>query len=202
MDLMGLAGVSLEARNRPRWVDKLSEDEAVRAAAYATLELNGYPPWLPALAAAKPDEVRRVLLGEFLADLREAEPKSRNEVLERLARAETPVVELVADGVFETLAWWNDPPASALEPMLSIVMRGLTGNAREQLAECAISRFNATNDPRIASLYLGAVYAVNVTVATDALTARLNALPIQRQTALVEQLLPQLFGTDWRPENA
>ena len=126
MDLMGLAGVSLEARNRPRWADKLSEDEAVRAAAYATLELNGYPPWLPALAAAKPDEVRQVLLGEFLAELREAEPKTRYEVLERLAWAETPVVELVADGVFETLAWWSDPPASALEPMLSIVMRGLT----------------------------------------------------------------------------
>ena len=78
----------------------------------------------------------------------------------------------------------------------------LTGNAREQLAECALSRFNATNDPRVASLYLGAVYAVNVSVATDALTATLNALPIQRQTALVEQLLPRLFGTDWRHENA
>ena len=76
------------------------------------------------------------------------------------------------------------------------------GSAREQLAECALSRFNATNDPRIAGLYLGAVYAVNVTVATDALTARLNALPIQRQTALVEQILPQLFGTDRRHENA
>ena len=127
MDLMGLAGVSLEARNRPRWAEKLSHDEAVRAAGYATLELNGYPPWLPALAAVKPDEVRQVLLGEFLADLREAEPKSRYEVLERFARAQTPVVELVADRSLETLAWWNDPPASALAPMLSIVMRGTHG---------------------------------------------------------------------------
>ena len=201
MDLMGLAGVSLEARHRPHWANNLSQNEALRAVAYATLELNGFPPGLPVLAAAKPDEVRQVLLGELLAELREGEPKARYEVLERLAWADAPIVELVADDVFETLSWWSDPPASALEPMLSIIIRGLRGIAREQLAECALSRFSAENDGRTASLYLGAAYAVNVTVATDALTATLNALSIHRQTALVEQLLPQLFGTDRRHEN-
>ena len=203
MDLMGLAGVSIEARNRPRWADKLSQDEAVRAAGYATVDLNGYPPWLPALAAVKPDEVRQVLLGEFLAEIKDAKPKTRYEVLERLAWAETPVVELVADGVFETLAWWSDPPASALEPMLSIVMRETQQEALVnslQNAHFRVSTRRMTQE--LQASISGAAYAVSVTVATDALTARLNALPIQRHTALVEQLLPQLFGTDRRHENA
>ena len=38
LDCMGIAGVSLEARSRPHWAERLSSDEAALAASYA---LNG-----------------------------------------------------------------------------------------------------------------------------------------------------------------
>jgi len=61
LDCMGIAGVTLEAKEHSDWAAQLSSDNARRAAGYATLELNGFPAWLPALAAAKPDDVRTVL---------------------------------------------------------------------------------------------------------------------------------------------
>jgi hypothetical protein len=76
IDCMGLTGVSLEARSNLRWAAQLSSDEAVRAAGYATLEINALPPWLSVLAVAKPAEVRGVLLAEVAAELSDPQPRS------------------------------------------------------------------------------------------------------------------------------
>ena len=59
LDCIGIVGVTLEAAARPTWAAELSYDDAVRAAIYATLELNGFPAWLVSLAQAQPDAVRR-----------------------------------------------------------------------------------------------------------------------------------------------
>jgi hypothetical protein len=46
VDLMGIAGVSLEAASYEGWAASLSPSEATVAAGYATLELNGFPGWM------------------------------------------------------------------------------------------------------------------------------------------------------------
>jgi hypothetical protein len=45
------------------------------------------------------------------------------------------------------------------------------------------------------TLYLGAAFAIDSAAATDALVARVDMLQTPAQTALVEQILPNLFGT-------
>ena len=45
LDCIGIVGVTLEAVNRPDWANALTHDDAVRAAVYGTLELNGFPSW-------------------------------------------------------------------------------------------------------------------------------------------------------------
>ena len=63
---------------KPHWSDQLSSEEAVLAARYATLKINGFPSWLSELAAAKPAEVRAVLMGEVEAELADAEAVSNS----------------------------------------------------------------------------------------------------------------------------
>jgi hypothetical protein len=96
LDCMGIAGVSLEAATGPGWAAQLSAADARRAAIYGTLELNGFPAWFEGLAAAKPDEVRKVLAQEVLAEINDPEPRARYEVLEDIARAGAAVAALVA----------------------------------------------------------------------------------------------------------
>ncbi len=103
LDCMGIAGISLEAAGNTRWAEQLSSDEASLAAAYGTLELNGFPAWFAGLAAAKPTEVRDVLRREVEAEINDPEPRDRCEVLEDISRAGTVVAELVAPVLYTQL---------------------------------------------------------------------------------------------------
>jgi hypothetical protein len=199
-DCMGITGISLEARTKPHWSEQLSSDEGVLAACYATLEINGFPSWLSELAAAKPAEVRNVLIGEVKAELADSEAVSRFGVLEDLSRAEKPIVELMAPVLFEELARRDDLTQNALAPMLSVIAGGLREH-RQQFAECALGRFKNADDMRIASLYLAAAFAVDAGAATDALMARLDTLSAGAQTALAQLILPSIFGTRFRSDD-
>jgi hypothetical protein len=199
-DCMGITGISLEARTKPRWCEELSSDEALLAASYASLEINGFPSWLAELAAAKPAEACQVLMGEVEAELIDPEAVSRFGVLEDLSRADRPVVELMAPVLFEELKRRNDLSPNALAPMLSVIASGLRKH-RQQFAECALERFNKTDDMRVGSLYLAAAFTINSTAATDALMARLDRLDAAAQTALAKLILPSIFGTRLRSDD-
>ena len=62
VDCMGLIGVSLLAKGDPQWANSLTADQAMLAAQYATLEINGFPSWLSSLAQIWPHQVGEVLL--------------------------------------------------------------------------------------------------------------------------------------------
>src|SRR5208283_339251 len=201
IDCMGIAGISLEEGTRPHWADRLTADEARLAACYATVEINGLPSWLAALAIAKPTEVRSVLVTEVMAELSGSEPKKRFGILEDLSRADKPVIELMAPSLFTELENRNNLVPEALAPMLSIVARGLR-DSRQKFVELAINRFNSTDDAHVCGLYLGVVFAVDSTAATDALMARLDTLQAAAQKTLVEQILPNVFDTGFRSVNS
>jgi hypothetical protein len=98
-DSMGLAGISLEAKNNPGWADTLVAADARRAAAFATLELNGFPAWLVDLARAKPAEVQGVLVQEMKAELKRPADAPRFGVLQDVARSDKAITELMAPAV-------------------------------------------------------------------------------------------------------
>ena len=64
----GLMGVSAEAAT-PGWATSLSPSEARTAAAYATIELNSFAPFVTDLATSHPAEVEKVIGGEVSAEL-------------------------------------------------------------------------------------------------------------------------------------
>jgi hypothetical protein len=173
LDCMGIAGVTLEAKEHSDWAIQLSSDDARRAAGYATLELNGFPTWLTVLAQAKPDEVRAVLSREIIAELNRPSDAPRFGVLQDIARGDRVIAELMAPVVFEELEKRTALPASLLSQVLDIVKRGLPAE-RDRLKSLAISRFNSATDPAISSLYIGAVFAVDGRAATEAVFAKLD----------------------------
>jgi len=55
--IIGSVGLSIETREDPGWIDRLSEAEAELATRYALCELNGFPSWFPSLYIAYPQMV-------------------------------------------------------------------------------------------------------------------------------------------------
>jgi hypothetical protein len=195
LDCMGIAGVTLEARGRADWAAQLNSNDARRAAGYATLELNGFPTWLTALAQAKPDEGRAVLSREIIAELNAL----RSDVLQDIARGDRVIAELMAPVVFQELEKRTGLPATVLSHVLDIVKRGLP-DERDRLRSLAISRFNSATDPAISSLYIGVAFAVDGGAATQAVFAKLALTPAAYQPALVQVVLPHLFGERYEDE--
>lgn len=72
--ILGLSGLSVEARQDPTWAAGLSPEEAEVACRYALHELNGFPSWLPMLNAAHPAVVERIILQEIAWELTHADP--------------------------------------------------------------------------------------------------------------------------------
>jgi len=193
LDCMGLAGVTLEAKDRSDWATQLSSDDARRAAGYATLELNGFPTWLTMLAKAKPDEVRAVLSREIIAEFNRPSDVPRFGVLQDIARGDRAISELMAPVVFEELERRTALPANVLSQVLDVVKRGLSAE-RDRLKPLAISRFNSATDPAISSLYIGAVFSIDGKAATEAVFAKLALTPVAYLPALVQVVLPHIFG--------
>ena len=66
--LHGLTGISAEA-SAPGWTASLSPWEARTAAAYTTIEMNGFAPFITDLAKSHPAEVEEVIGGEVSSEL-------------------------------------------------------------------------------------------------------------------------------------
>lgn len=197
VDLLGLAGVSIEAANRPDWALQLTADDAIRAAQYATLEINGFPDWLSALSAAWPDQVSRVLAQEVQSDLDDPTPRSHYQSLDDIGRASDALSHSMAPTLWHELQGRTSVSHLALRRMLPALVAGLPAVQREAFRDLVIERFRSSADPQVAADYLGAAYALDVHGATDALVRKLDALKDVDKKALVERVLPQIFGSRW-----
>jgi len=197
IDCLCIAAVSLEAANRPGWAASLAQEEAVRAARIATLEINGFPKWLFELAGVWPGPVAQVLAHEAAADLDNPAPGVHHQILEYIDRSPQPIAALMWPHLHRELLARPALGALALRPLLPTLLRGVPDSERPQLCALAIDRFNGTSDPQISAQYLGVAYALDASKATDALTTKLDLLGEQERTLLVERVLPHIFGSHW-----
>lgn len=197
IDCMCIAGVSIEAASRPTWAAQLSVEQAVRAAEYATLEINGFPDWIGALAAAWPVAVEQVLAKEAASDLDNPTPGIHYQTLEDIYRGPDSLAQLMSPALWRELQARPDLNQLALRPLLHILVRGLPEVEKGDLYTLVLHRFQDTDDPQVSARYLGAAYAINAQGATDALAAKLDRLGEAEKTALVERVLPQIFGSRW-----
>jgi hypothetical protein len=194
IDCMGITGVTLEANADPAWASRLNDADAERAAAYATLELNGFPRWLTQLAAGQPAVVARVLHHEIEPELDNASAETQYKMLQSLSYADDVVKTLMAPTLLRELRQRGAVPTRALEYMLEVTADHLTGSDRGELLRVCLERFSGTQSSTEAALYIGAAFLVDSDAAADALGVRLDGLSGGDQTAIVEQLLTLLFG--------
>jgi hypothetical protein len=200
-DCMGLVGISLEARVEPGWAATLSSEDARRAVEYATLELNGFPTWLTELARARPDDVRAILSREVRAELnRPSDALQGFVVLQDIARGDKVIAELMAPVVLAGIEARTDLDAKILSTARDIVLRGGTVE-RDHLKTLALERFERASDPAESSLYIGAAFAINGAAATAAVFAKLDKLDPADQPALVQCVLPHIFGRQFSDDH-
>lgn len=190
---MAIAGISMEARTDPQWIDRLSSAEAARAAAFGTLELNGFPPWMSPLAEKWPDEVRNVLAGEILVEIDDPTPGLHRGTLQDVHYAEAAIAAIVAPSLLSGLESRPGLEGKVLASVLTILCRGLPA-ANAEFTALMLARATSTPNLEAAAYYLGAAFQSDADAAVAALTTKLDTLNAQDQRFLIERLLPRLFG--------
>jgi hypothetical protein len=195
VDWMGITAVSVEAKATPDWPSTLTSSDASRAAQYGTLELNGFPPWFGALAAAWRREVAGVLVAEVRSWISMARNTPIHGILQDLVYGPQEVAAAVFEPLFEELQLKPDFPPAPLSAVLEILSRGMTSDdAKARLAAIALDRFGSSPDEEAAALYLSAAFETDPVGAIEALTTRLDSLDQGAQARLGQRLLPRLFG--------
>lgn len=199
LDCIGITGITLEAKTAATWATRLSSAEASKAAAYATLELNGFPSWLTSLARTRPDEVSAVLSREVSAEISDGASVTSYKVLQNLCYADAPLKELMAPPLFEELKRRPEISELALEYLLDVINENLPSTSRASLLTITLERFETCDTLSASASYIGAAFSIDPNLAADVLTARLDRRAPQEQAELAERVLPLLFGDRLTP---
>ena len=172
--VVGLTGLQVEFDKNPTAIARLSEDEARLAARYAMDELNGFPTWLEALAAAHPRAVGQVLCECAEAEWRlPAERKETHEVLAKLAWHGEGLIYLIPEKLLSLLSAGDPPNRVILRFGISILMRQANPPA-SQLAQLAAQRASYGNDPGTTALWLSVWMEIDGEAAVTRLTSILQ----------------------------
>ena len=197
IDCMGIASISVEARSNPNWAESLSAAEARRAAAYATIEMNGFPVWLTQLAAAWPDDVGAVLAGDIIVELDDPTEGAHRGTLQKVEYAKQEIARVVAPLLLPSLHTRPNMPTGALDSVLTVLGRGLSV-VSAGFIDLMLQRASEAADLGVAGCCFAALFRCDPGAAVVALSARLDGLAFSGQRLLVECLLPRLFGDGFR----
>lgn len=179
--ILGLVGVSAEAEN-PGWTDALSPGDAERAAAYATVELNGFAPFLADLTESHPAEVEKAIGGEVSAQLRAGGRHRHLPEMSSLVRADGPLKRLLAPRLLREITSWPSEAAEEeranwaehLDQVLCVLDE--SGDAVDRVAvarECA-GRYRADSSGHLALSWLRGLARFEPVEATEALKSTLG----------------------------
>lgn len=197
VDCMGIAAVSVAAKNDPHWAERLSPDHATRAAEYATLELNGFPTWLEELAVRHPIEVGAVLAHEIVDDIKMNLKGPSFGVLQKLANAPTAIASTVVETLLKAVEDRPDVEGKILSDCFSAIAQGRPSPDQQQrVLKLALERFE-TAAPGEGAVYLATSFKIDPHAATTALTSRLDQPGSHNERELVADALPLIFGGDW-----
>lgn len=150
----GLSGLAAEAAE-PDWASRLTSAEAKIAAAYAPVELNGFPRWLNDLVVAHPASVDAVIGEELTREFGVAADHGHLPVVQNVAHGDAELKRLLMPRVLTALAALPSTFASKeagervahhLDAALRILDEAATGVERSTVAARCEGGFNS--DPR------------------------------------------------------
>ena len=163
--IRGLAVVSAEAAT-PGWTASLSPCEVRTAVAYATIELNGFAPFITDLVESHPTEAEEVIRGEVSAELRMGGDHSHLPTLEKLAYSGSSLKLLLIPHLIAELKSWPTDFTAETEPHwarhLNSVLRILTEANdvadRETIARECVDRYVANPLGALALVWLRGLF--------------------------------------------
>ena len=191
-----LAGVSVEIEKDG--AASLTPEEARLAAIYATVESNGFAPFVADLVKFHPAEVEAVIGGEASAQLRMSD--EHLPILRDLAYAEAPLKRLLAPRLLAEITRW--PPAVATAEVrrrlrhLDHLLRILADSGEQQAevaGKCA-GRYEADPEGVFAITWLRGLFQVDAAWGARLLTGSLSEAgnPAVRERGV--ESLAALFG--------
>ncbi len=198
----GLTGLAAEATN-PSWAHLLTPDEARVAAAYATIEINKFPSWLPSLVVAHPKAVDEVIGGELTAEIAMADEHWHLPALENLSQTEVMVKRLLAHRLQARLPKWpavfrNEECYRQSEHYLGLVLRTLgdvfDGREKASLAQICASQFSANPNGPLALIWLRWLFQFSPETATQLLEDDLASLPEGEREGRAVAIFASLFS--------
>ena len=153
--VLGMAGVSAEAAT-PGWSRRLSVEEVHTATAYATIELNGFAPFVSDLVESHPGEVAKVVGSEVRAEVAMGGEHEYLPVVHDLTYANAELQRLCVPYLVEAVQEWPlivDSETAGrwsrhLDHVLRILEAADESTVRERVAEVCAVRYG--NEPRAA----------------------------------------------------
>ncbi len=199
--IYGLQGLLAEA-SKPGWTAALSPAEARTATAYATIEWNGFSPFISDLAEFHPQEVEAVIGGEVSAELRVGGSHSQLSTLQNLVYADSNLKRLVIPRLITELESWPEPCtedsgpnlAHHLDHVLRILRNANDGADRGAIAQMCAHRYEADPTGPLALNWLRGLFQFDAVRGTQALIGQFadGNDPGTRKRAV--ETLAALFG--------
>ena len=113
--IYGLTGISAEA-STPGWTTSLSSSEARTAAAYATIEIGGFAPFVIDLAKSHPADVEEVIGGEVSSELGVGGDYPHLQILQNLAYSDGDLKRIFVPRLLAELKSWPTDFTADTEP--------------------------------------------------------------------------------------
>ena len=192
--LLGLAGLYAEAED-PAWATRLNHDEALLAARYAPLELNGLPAWMEGLIAAHSTAVDATLGEELSWELcQPAGQHGQSMLLHPIHHAPTAVAAVFLPRL---LAWLDEggdllddegKPSAAVERVRQVIgalLKHGNSDVGGRLRALAQQRLGNDLPEALAFVWLPALMRLDPVLGVDALEDRLRTVePAERSLAV------------------
>ena len=163
--ILGLMGVAAEAA-APRWAEALSSRDVATAAIYATIELNGFAPFITDLATSHPAEVAAVIGGEAAAELAMGDGHDHLPMLCDLVHADVDIKRLCVPYLLAALpgspAVVTDDVAGRwsrhLDQVLQVLDATVNREERQTITRECVTRFEAAPTGPLALIWLKGLF--------------------------------------------
>ena len=201
--ISGLTGVSTETEaETPGWTASLSPSEARTAVAYATIELNGFAPFITDLVESHPEEVEEVIGGEVRAELGMGGAYDHLPALQDLTHADSRLKQLLAPRLLAVLkSWPTDFAVDAgprwarhLDRVLRILSEASDATDRETIARECAGRYEADSLGALALAWLRGLFQLDADRGTQALIGGIESCKEAGSPDRTIETFAALFG--------
>ena len=199
--IFGLTGLAIEAREVEGWANRLSHVEAVRAARFGLLELNGFPGWMRTIFVSHQEAVLEVVNKEIDYEFTHDNPSSPHRyLLSTISWAGAWMWDALAPAMIKRLSRSPKSPGT-LGHMLEILHGSTLPD--DAIAKLAAQKARSTKNALLGPLWFASWVGVAPDVGIPTLTAHLAGLKkAQDQTLFAMNFITALVGGPRKAKNA